>query len=66
MPHASTEDQLVEQPAIGLFVEFGPVSSRGESPPYSETVAVRRRAALIEWLTAGCCKSLISSWFLFE
>ena len=23
MPHAYTEDQLVEQPAIGLFVELG-------------------------------------------
>jgi type I restriction enzyme R subunit len=23
MPHAYTEDQLVEQPAIGLFAEFG-------------------------------------------
>ena len=23
MPHASTEDQLVEQPAIGLFAELG-------------------------------------------
>jgi len=23
MPHAYTEDQLVEQPAIGLFAELG-------------------------------------------
>jgi hypothetical protein len=23
MPHACTEDQLVEQPAIGLFAELG-------------------------------------------
>lgn len=23
MPHAYTENQLVEQPAIGLFAEFG-------------------------------------------
>jgi len=23
MPHADTEDQLVEQPAIGLFAELG-------------------------------------------
>jgi hypothetical protein len=23
MPHAYTEDQLVEQPAVGLFVELG-------------------------------------------
>ena len=23
MPHAYTEDQLVEQPAFGLFVELG-------------------------------------------
>lgn len=23
MPHAYTEDQLVQQPAVGLFAEFG-------------------------------------------
>jgi len=27
MPHADTEDQLVEQPAIGLFAELGYVVS---------------------------------------
>ncbi len=28
MPHAYTEDQLVEQPAIGLFAELGWASFR--------------------------------------
>ena len=28
MPHAYNEDQLVEQPAIGLFAEFGWQSCR--------------------------------------
>ena len=34
MPHACTEDQLVEQPAIGLFAELGwfTVSALEESP----------------------------------
>lgn len=33
MPHAYTEDQLVEQPAIGLFAELGwePVSAMEET-----------------------------------
>lgn len=66
MPHGYTKARLVEPPAIGLFAEFGLVSSRDESPFYSESGAVRRRAALIEWLTAGWRKSLISKWFLFE
>ena len=32
MPHAYTEDQLVEQPAIGLFAELGrtTVSAHGQ------------------------------------
>jgi hypothetical protein len=43
-----------------------PGSRRGENPLYSKTVAVQRQAALIEWLTVGGCKSLISNSFLFE
>jgi type I restriction enzyme R subunit len=33
MPHAYTEDQLVEQPAIGLFAKLGwtTVSASGEN-----------------------------------
>lgn len=32
MPHACTENQLVEQPAIGLFTELacGPLPGNGE------------------------------------
>jgi hypothetical protein len=35
MPHAYTEDQLVEQPAIGLFAELGwtTVPVLGQSNP---------------------------------
>ncbi len=64
--HAYTEDQLVGQPAIGLFAELGLISSRGETSLCSETVAVWRRAVLIEWLAAACRKSHIYSGFLFE
>ena len=110
MPHTYTEDQLVEQPAIGLFAELGwttvsaleeifgcaepspqPSPSGRGSTAHSlgretkgEAVLVSRlRAALerlnptlppeaitasglIEWLAAGCRKSLLSSRFLFE
>jgi type I restriction enzyme, R subunit len=95
MPHAYTEDQLVEQPAIGLFAELGwtTVSALEEIFGASgtllremkgEVVLVSRlRAALerlnpalppeamtagglIEWLTADCRKSHISSRCLFE
>jgi type I restriction enzyme R subunit len=97
MPHAYTEDQLVEQPAIGLFAEY----SAGPNPhprPNSHWVKGGRQAGLrvrslvlvsrlrgalerlnpalppeaiaasglIEWLTADCPKSHISSRFLFE
>jgi hypothetical protein len=94
-PHAYTEEQLVEQPAIGLFAELGwttvsalermlgsgepsPMSTAaaisgkgwvspcGENPVLSETPAAKGGLGLIEWLTGGCCKSLISSRFLFE
>ena len=95
MPHAYTEDQLVEQPAIGLFAELGwtTVSALEETfgatgtllrETKGEVVLVSRlRAALerlnpalppeaitagglIEWLTADCRMSFISSRFLFE
>jgi hypothetical protein len=45
---------------------IGPVSPAGENPVLSETPAVRGGPGLIEWLTAGCRKSLISSGLLFE
>jgi type I restriction enzyme R subunit len=95
MPHAYTEDQLVEQPAIGLFAELGwAVMSALEETFGAPATLLRKtkgkvvlvsrlRAALerlnpalppeavtggglIEWLTADCRKSLISSRFLFE
>ncbi len=31
MPHAYTEDQLVEQPAIGLFVELWEQQEKSEN-----------------------------------
>ena len=38
MPHALTKDQLVEQPAIGLFAELGwiTVSTVDEIGPFDE------------------------------
>jgi hypothetical protein len=33
MPHAYTEDQLVEQPAIGLFAELGWTIAFGNPHP---------------------------------
>jgi type I restriction enzyme, R subunit len=95
--HSHTEDQLVEQPEIGMFTEY----SAGPNPrprPFSHwekggwqaglwvrclVLVSRLRAALerlnpalppeaitvgglIEWLTADCRKSHISSRFLFE
>jgi type I restriction enzyme R subunit len=98
--HAYTEDQLVEQPAIGWFAELGwqvagpPPNTGVAGEPRDagllgrdtkgEVVLVSRlRAALerlnpalppeaitagglIEWLTADCRKSHISSRCLFE
>jgi len=80
MPHAYTEDQLVEQPAIGLFAEY----SAGPNPhprPFSHWEKGGRHAGLrvrsllppeaitpgglIEWLADDCRKSLISRRFLF-
>src|SRR5436309_334411 len=36
MPHAHTEDQLVEQPAIGLFAELLPAVKPPLAPPARE------------------------------
>ena len=92
---AYTEDQLVEQPAVGLFVELGWATLSALEETFGATgtllretkgkvvLVCRLRAALerlnpalppeavtggglIEWLTADCRKSLISSRFLFE
>ena len=43
MPHAYTEDQLVEQPAIGLFAELGwtTVSALEETFGATGTLAAR-------------------------
>src|SRR5215469_8962518 len=58
MPHAYTEDQLVEQPAIGLFAElgwqtvsameeiFGPGGTLGRETPGEVVLESRLRAAL--------------------
>jgi hypothetical protein len=47
MPHAYTEDQLVEQPAIELFAELGwqvalPLRHRGPRPAGEGVVAVNK------------------------
>src|SRR5256885_1386039 len=58
MPHAYTEDQLVEQPAIGLFAElgwqtvsaleevFGATGTLGRETPGEVVLEVRLRGAL--------------------
>jgi type I restriction enzyme R subunit len=58
MPHAYTEDQLVEQPAIGLFAElgwqtvvaleevFGPSGTLGRETPGEVVLVPRLREAL--------------------
>lgn len=58
MPHASTEDQLVEQPAIGLFAEldwttvseeektFGAAGTLGRETKGEVVLVVRLRAVL--------------------
>jgi type I restriction enzyme R subunit len=90
-----TEDQLVEQPAIGLFAELGWATvsvleetfgatgtllreTKGEVVLVSRLHAALERlnpalppeaitaGGLIEWLTADCRKSHISSRCLFE
>jgi hypothetical protein len=65
--HAYSEDQLVEQPAIGLFAELGwqTVSALERLNP-ALTPEVITAGGLIERLTADCRKSLISGRFLFE
>ena len=59
MPHAYTEDQLVEQPAIGLFAElgwttvaameevFGANGTLGRETPGEVVLVSRLRAALV-------------------
>ena len=42
MPHASTEDQLVEPPAIGFFAEFGWAVA---GPPHNAGIAGESRDA---------------------
>ncbi len=58
--HAYTEDQLVEQPAIGLFAElgwqtllareeiFGPNGTLGRETPSEVVLVSRLRAALVK------------------
>lgn len=73
MPRAYAEDQLVEQPAIGLFAELGPAVKvpprnagvAGESIGYFsmryKCVFVRRNSALPA--TAGEAMKPSASWF---
>ncbi len=61
MSHAYTEDQLVEQPAIGLFASlgwntvsaleetFGPVGTLGRETKGEAVLVVRLLAALIKF-----------------
>ena len=51
MPHAYTEDQLVEQPAIGLFAEFG--LAVAVPPPNSGIAGEPRDAGLLGRETKG-------------
>jgi type I restriction enzyme, R subunit len=60
MPHAYTEDQLVEQPAIGLFAELGwtSVSALEETFGAGGTLGreTKGEVALVERLRAALCK----------
>ena len=47
MPHAYTEDQLVEQPAIGLFAELGYMTAPQDKNP------CRTRDLLLPRLLSG-------------
>ena len=54
MPHAYTEDQLVEQPATGLFAELG----------WTTVSALEEMTAIKNWFivwyrttSKGCCES---------
>jgi len=51
MPHAYTEDQLVEQPAIGLFEELG--WAVAGPPPNAGVAGEPREAGLLERETKG-------------
>ena len=51
MPHAYTEDQLVEQPAIGLFAELG--WAVAGPPPNSGVAGEPRDAGLLGRETKG-------------
>ncbi len=51
MPHAYTEDQLVEQPAIGLFVELG--WAVAGPPPNAGVAGEPRDAGLLGRETKG-------------
>ena len=42
MPHACTEDQLVEQPAIGLFAELAWITGSALEETFGETVTLLR------------------------
>jgi len=46
MPHAYTKDQLVEQPAIGLFTELGWQHRRGRPLLLSAQVALAERGGV--------------------
>ncbi len=48
MPHAYTEDQLVEQPAIGLFAELG----RTTVSALEDTQHYWAKTTLAVWLKA--------------
>ena len=51
MPHAYTEDHLVEQPAIGLFAKHG--WSKAGPPPNVAVGGAPREAGLLRWETKG-------------
>jgi type I restriction enzyme R subunit len=48
MPHAYTEDQLVEQPAIGLFAELGWQTVAAMEEVFSENGALSRETPQIQ------------------
>ena len=57
MPHAYTEDQLVEQPAIGLFAELGWTTVSASEETFGPTGTLRRETkcevVLVSWLRAA-------------
>lgn len=62
MLQAHTEDQLVEQPAIGLFAELGWTTVSAMEESFGTT----GRHGLIERPSFISRKSLLSSRFIFE